>query len=193
MPLFRTSGWGEGPHSWFIHFSSFLTIYHREGQGFILVYSIASRSTFDRLEIFHTLMRHVKRGDPIFMLVGNMCDKRPPRMWNYFLFTLYGRCDSCKVLNHHQGKRKMTKIVDAWLCSWTLSGYHYCFLDWVADLERINDRFQKSLKKISVKSIRIPDAKRAILLKHSCRFISSRIFWFLGLLQRLWGWVCPPP
>ncbi|KAG6886487.1 hypothetical protein C0992_003735, partial [Termitomyces sp. T32_za158] len=47
----------------------------REGQGFILVYSIASRSTFDRLETFRQSMRRVKRGDPIFMLVGNKCDK----------------------------------------------------------------------------------------------------------------------
>jgi GTPase KRas protein len=47
----------------------------REGQGFILVYSIASRSTFERLEIFRQSMRRVKRGDPIFMLVGNKCDK----------------------------------------------------------------------------------------------------------------------
>lgn len=47
----------------------------REGQGFILVYSIASRSTFDRLEIFRASMRKVKRGDPIFVLVGNKCDK----------------------------------------------------------------------------------------------------------------------
>lgn len=47
----------------------------REGQGFILVYSIASRSTFERLETFRQSMRRVKRGDPIFMLVGNKCDK----------------------------------------------------------------------------------------------------------------------
>jgi len=47
----------------------------REGQGFILVYSIASRSTFDRLETFRESMQRVKRGDPIFMLVGNKCDK----------------------------------------------------------------------------------------------------------------------
>ncbi|KAF9491870.1 ras protein [Pleurotus eryngii] len=47
----------------------------REGQGFILVYSIASWQTFERLEIFRQSMRHVKCGDPIFMLVGNKCDK----------------------------------------------------------------------------------------------------------------------
>lgn len=47
----------------------------REGQGFVLVYSIASRSTFDRLEVFRQSMRRVKRGDPIFVLVGNKCDK----------------------------------------------------------------------------------------------------------------------
>jgi len=47
----------------------------REGQGFILVYSIASRSTFDRLEVFRQSMMRVKRQKPIFMLVGNKCDK----------------------------------------------------------------------------------------------------------------------
>ncbi|KAK2462065.1 hypothetical protein APHAL10511_006528 [Amanita phalloides] len=47
----------------------------REGQGFILVYSIASRATFNRLEGFRQSMKRVKRGDPIFMLVGNKCDK----------------------------------------------------------------------------------------------------------------------
>ena len=45
-----------------------------EGQGFILVYSIASRSTFDRLEIFRQAMQRIKQGKPVFMLVGNKCD-----------------------------------------------------------------------------------------------------------------------
>lgn len=47
----------------------------REGQGFVLVYSIASRSSFDRLETFRQSMLRVKRGRPIFMLVGNKADK----------------------------------------------------------------------------------------------------------------------
>jgi len=47
----------------------------REGQGFILVYSIASRPTFERLEVFRQLMLRVKRNKPIFVLVGNKCDK----------------------------------------------------------------------------------------------------------------------
>jgi len=47
----------------------------REGEGFILVYSITSRSTFDRLEVFRQSMLRVKRQKPIFMLVGNKCDK----------------------------------------------------------------------------------------------------------------------
>ncbi|KAJ7177359.1 ras protein [Mycena crocata] len=47
----------------------------REGQGFILVYSITSRSTFDRLEVFRQSVARVKRGSPILMLVGNKCDK----------------------------------------------------------------------------------------------------------------------
>lgn len=60
----------------FFNFILFFLIWiFSEGQGFILVYSIASRSTFERLEIFRQSMRRVKRGDPIFMLVGNKCDK----------------------------------------------------------------------------------------------------------------------
>lgn len=47
----------------------------REGQGFILVYSIASRATFERLEVFRQAMLKVKRQKPVFMLVGNKCDK----------------------------------------------------------------------------------------------------------------------
>ncbi|KAL5525450.1 hypothetical protein ACEPAF_9326 [Sanghuangporus sanghuang] len=47
----------------------------REGQGFILVYSIASRATFERLEVFRQLMLRVKGNRPIFVLVGNKCDK----------------------------------------------------------------------------------------------------------------------
>ncbi|KAJ6542728.1 ras protein [Mycena capillaripes] len=51
----------------------------REGQGFILAYSITSRPTFDSLETFHQAMRRVKGGDPIFVLVGNKCDKESER------------------------------------------------------------------------------------------------------------------
>jgi len=47
----------------------------REGQGFILVYSIASRRTFDRLEVFRNAMLRVKRAPPVFILIGNKCDK----------------------------------------------------------------------------------------------------------------------
>ena len=50
-----------------------------EGQGFILVYSIASRATFDRLEVFRQSMLRVKRQKPIFMLVGNKADKQLER------------------------------------------------------------------------------------------------------------------
>ncbi|KAJ7672909.1 ras protein [Mycena rosella] len=51
----------------------------REGEGFILVYSITSRSSFDRLEVFHQLVRRAKRGDLILLLVGNKCDQASDR------------------------------------------------------------------------------------------------------------------
>ena len=51
----------------------------REGQGFVLVYSIVNRSTFDRLEVFRESMLCVKCHCPVFMLVGNKCDKTSDR------------------------------------------------------------------------------------------------------------------
>ena len=53
----------------------YLIYLNREGQGFILVYSTTLRSTFERLEAFRQLMLRVKRNRPIFVLVGNKCDK----------------------------------------------------------------------------------------------------------------------
>ncbi|KAK6971790.1 ras protein [Favolaschia claudopus] len=44
----------------------------REGQGFILVYSIASR-------LFREAARQVKTGNPILMLAGNKADKLSER------------------------------------------------------------------------------------------------------------------
>lgn len=66
----------------FIHHPSFSYVTphnHREGQGFILVYSIASRATFERLEVFRQAMLKVKRHRPVFILVGNKCDKQYER------------------------------------------------------------------------------------------------------------------
>ncbi|KAF7335763.1 Protein ras-2 [Mycena venus] len=51
----------------------------REGQGFLLVYSITSRLTFDRLEVFHRSMTHIKGAGAIFLLVGNKSDLRAQR------------------------------------------------------------------------------------------------------------------
>ncbi|KAI8055684.1 small GTPase superfamily [Syncephalis plumigaleata] len=48
----------------------------RDGEGFLLVYSIASRSTFERVERFRDQITRVKDTDNVpLMLVGNKCDK----------------------------------------------------------------------------------------------------------------------
>ena len=60
----------------FNHAGVFLMSHSSEGQGFILVYSIASRATFERLDVFRQSMLRVKRQKPIFMLVGNKADKQ---------------------------------------------------------------------------------------------------------------------
>jgi len=48
----------------------------RDGEGFLLVYSISSRSTFERVERFREQITRSKDTDIIpLMLVGNKCDK----------------------------------------------------------------------------------------------------------------------
>ncbi|CAO3666177.1 unnamed protein product [Rhizopus stolonifer] len=48
----------------------------RDGEGFLLVYSITSRSTFERIERFRNQIFRVKDVDNVpMMLVGNKCDK----------------------------------------------------------------------------------------------------------------------
>ncbi|KAF9550651.1 Ras GTPase ras2 [Mortierella hygrophila] len=52
----------------------------RDGEGFLLVYSIAARSTFDRIRRFRDQIVRVKDSDNVpLMLVGNKCDKLAER------------------------------------------------------------------------------------------------------------------
>ncbi|KAJ7178094.1 small GTPase superfamily [Mycena filopes] len=46
----------------------------QERQGLILMYSVASRATFDRLKLFRKSIARIPDWDPVFMLVGNKCD-----------------------------------------------------------------------------------------------------------------------
>ncbi|CAG8435996.1 13426_t:CDS:2 [Rhizophagus irregularis] len=51
-------------------------LFFRDGEGFLLVYSISSRSTFERVERFRDQITRVKDTDNVpLMLVGNKCDK----------------------------------------------------------------------------------------------------------------------
>ncbi|KAG1719066.1 ras protein [Suillus lakei] len=51
----------------------------QEGQGFILVYSITSRATFERLHVFRQTMLKSSHSKPVFVLVGNQCDRSQER------------------------------------------------------------------------------------------------------------------
>ncbi|KAJ2453733.1 Myosin type-2 heavy chain 1 [Coemansia sp. RSA 2336] len=52
----------------------------RDGEGFLLVYSITARSTFERVERFRDQIIRVKDQDNVpMMLVGNKCDKAQER------------------------------------------------------------------------------------------------------------------
>jgi len=58
-------------------FSSMKDQWMREGQGFLLVYNIASRGTFDELKQTYLKIQRVKeRNDVPIVLAGNKCDLR---------------------------------------------------------------------------------------------------------------------
>ena len=61
------------------HLNLLVLFSRREGQGFVLVYSISSRSSFDRLEVFRQSMLRVKGENPTFILVGNKADRNSER------------------------------------------------------------------------------------------------------------------
>jgi GTPase KRas protein len=64
-----------------IHYSTALRDqWIREGEGFILVYSITARSTFERIERFWTQIARVKDSETVpIVLVGNKVDRANER------------------------------------------------------------------------------------------------------------------
>jgi GTPase SAR1 family protein len=65
-------------------FSAIRDQYYRTGDGFLCVYSIILRSSYDEVKIFHSAIKRVKdSGSRIpFVLVGNKvpwCTRRGPR------------------------------------------------------------------------------------------------------------------
>ncbi|KAF7330121.1 putative Ras protein [Mycena sanguinolenta] len=62
-------------------YANLRNLWIREGQGFILVYSITSRDTFDRLRVFRQALRrnHRREEEPIMVLVGSKSDRSQER------------------------------------------------------------------------------------------------------------------
>jgi GTPase KRas protein len=59
----------------------YITLRHQwihDGEGFVLVYSISSRSSFARIRRFHEEIQRVTKTSPV-MLVGNKCDRATER------------------------------------------------------------------------------------------------------------------
>jgi GTPase KRas protein len=48
---------------------------HREENGFVLVYSITSRQSFERIEEYHRQIMNMKANAPVCIIVGNKCDE----------------------------------------------------------------------------------------------------------------------
>lgn len=65
-------------------FSSMQDQWMRDGQGFLLVYSITSRPTFDEVSILFDKIHRTKDADKVpIVLVGNKCDLKEDRQVEY--------------------------------------------------------------------------------------------------------------
>lgn len=65
-------------------FSSMQDQWMRDGRGFILVYNIISRPTFDEVSVLHDKILRTKDQDKVPMvLVGNKCDLKDERQVEY--------------------------------------------------------------------------------------------------------------
>ncbi|KAF0500254.1 putative small G-protein Ras2 [Gigaspora margarita] len=49
------------------------------GEGFLIIYSISSRSTFERIERFYNIISYHKSYVPPIILIGNKCDQHAER------------------------------------------------------------------------------------------------------------------
>ncbi|CAG8739613.1 9031_t:CDS:2, partial [Dentiscutata heterogama] len=49
------------------------------GEGFLIIYSVSSRSTFERIEQFYNSILYHKNYVPPIILIGNQCDKHAER------------------------------------------------------------------------------------------------------------------
>ena len=69
-------------------FTAMRDLYMKNGQGFVLVYSITAQSTFNDLQDLREQILRVKDTDDVPMvLVGNKCDLEDERVvGNYFYF-----------------------------------------------------------------------------------------------------------
>lgn len=73
--------------------------YMRTGEGFLLVYSINSRNSFDELQSFYEQIQRVKDSDnvPVFV-VGNKCDLEMERQVSYEEGLSLAKSFDCKFL-----------------------------------------------------------------------------------------------
>lgn len=65
-------------------FSSMQDQWMRDGKGFLLVYNITSRPTFDEVSVLHEKILRTKDTDKVpIVLVGNKCDLKDERQVEY--------------------------------------------------------------------------------------------------------------
>jgi len=119
-------------------YSSLRYSYMRNGQGFLLVYSITSKESFDSVKSFREETLQVKDTNWIPMiLVGNKCD-----------------LEHYRAVQHDEGKT----LADNWNCP---------FLETSAlTRKNVEDVFQEVVKQvmISLKDLKRPNRKKCIIL-----------------------------
>ncbi|PVU90077.1 hypothetical protein BB559_004802 [Furculomyces boomerangus] len=122
----------------------------RNGIGFVLVYSITMRSTFERIVRFKDQISRVKGIDPIAItLVGNKCDQTHDREVSYLEGIEASRILGC---NFMETSAKTSINVEK------------AFYDTVRQVRKLNNEEPKLKKKKTMTSLRNEKKKKCLIL-----------------------------
>lgn len=123
-------------------FTAMRDLYMKNGQGFILVYSITAQSTFNDLQDLREQILRVKDTDDVPMvLVGNKCDLEDERVVGKELGkSLAGQFNCAFMETSAKAKVNVNEVSDRWMG--ILSGANCVAL---ADLLRLGEADQQKV------------------------------------------------
>ena len=100
--------------------------YMRAGEGFLLVYSIDSRSSLEELQSFHDQIERVKDSENVpVLVVGNKCDLENERQVSYEEGDMLAKSFNCQFMETSAKQRINVEETFYIIFKQSLGFYHY--------------------------------------------------------------------